>query len=96
MLLLPSEKHPFLLIIVFLLFLLLHIWGCTLYFKQLLLFVRFVVILKLNKFHRMGGSPDSWLWEETHVPMIVGLNPNTVYWMDIFSHIFVVKIIMFV
>ena len=28
------------------------------------------------------------LVEETHV---VGFNPGTVYWMDIFSHIFVVN-----
>ena len=27
---------------------------------------------------------------------VVGSNPGTVYWMDIFSHIFVVKIVMFV
>ena len=26
--------------------------------------------------------------------MVVGSNPGTIYWMDIFSHIFVVKIIM--
>ena len=30
--------------------------------------------------------------EETHVPKVVGSNPGTVYWIDIFSHIFVVKI----
>ena len=24
----------------------------------------------------------SWLWEETHVPKVVGSNPGTVYWMD--------------
>ena len=27
-----------------------------------------------------------WLWEETHVPKVVCLNPSTEYWMDIFSH----------
>ena len=26
-----------------------------------------------------------------HIPNVVGLNPGTVYWMDIFSHIFVAK-----
>ena len=26
----------------------------------------------------------------------MGSNPSTVYWMDIFSHIFVVKIVLFV
>ena len=29
-------------------------------------------------------------------PMVVGSNTGTIYWMDIFSHIFVVKIVMFV
>ena len=37
-----------------------------------------------------------WLWEKTHVPKVVGLNPSTVDWMDIFSHLFVVKFVMFV
>ena len=26
-----------------------------------------------------------WLYEETHVPKAVGLNPSTIYWMDIFQ-----------
>ena len=39
-----------------------------------------------------AGALVSWLWEETHIPKVVGSNPVTVYWMDIFSHIFVVKI----
>ena len=41
---------------------------------------------------KMGGSPDQW--EKTHVPKVVSLNPGNVYWMDIFSHLFVVKIVM--
>ena len=32
----------------------------------------------------------------THVPKVEGSNPGTVYWMDIFSHVFVEKIVMFV
>ena len=40
------------------------------------------------------GALVKWLWEETHVPKVVGLNPGTIYWMDIFSHIIVVKIVM--
>ena len=36
---------------------------------------------------------NNWLGEEIHVMKVVGLNPSTVYWMDIFSHIFVVKIL---
>ena len=27
-------------------------------------------------------------------PKVVGLNPGTIYWMDIFSQIFVVKIVL--
>ena len=38
------------------------------------------------------GALVQWLWEKTHVPKVVGSNPGTVYWMEIFSHIFVVKI----
>ena len=34
--------------------------------------------------------------EETHVPKVVGSNPRTIYWMEIFSHKFVVKIVLFV
>ena len=38
-----------------------------------------------------------WLWEETHVLKVVGSNPSTVYWMDIFHiYLFVVTIVMFV
>ena len=35
-----------------------------------------------------------WLWEEIHVLKVVGSNLSTIYWMDIFSQIFVVKIVM--
>ena len=34
-----------------------------------------------------------WLWEETHVLRVVGSNPSTEYWMDIFSHLIVTKIV---
>ena len=44
--------------------------------------------------NRDGISLVQWLWEENHVPKVVGSNPGTVNWMDIFSHIFVVKIVM--
>jgi len=43
-----------------------------------------------------AGALVLLLWEETDVPKVMGLNPSTVYWMDIFSHIFVVKFVMFV
>ena len=32
--------------------------------------------------------------EDTRVPKVVSSNPSTVYWMDIFSDLFVVKIVM--
>ena len=41
-----------------------------------------------------AGALVQWLREETHVPKVVGSNPGTVYWMDIFSHILDVKIVM--
>ena len=41
-------------------------------------------------------SPGLVLMAETDVPKVVGSNPSTVHWMDIFSHLFVVKIVMFV
>ena len=34
--------------------------------------------------------------DDSRVQEVVGLNPSAVYWMDIFSHIFVIKIVMFV
>ena len=37
-----------------------------------------------------------WLWEETHDPKVVGSNPSTINWMDIFSDLLVVKIVLFV
>ena len=42
------------------------------------------------------GALVQWLWEETLAPKVVGSNPSTVYWMDIFSHLFVVQLVMFV
>ena len=37
-----------------------------------------------------AGALVKWLWEETHVPKVVSLNPGIVYWMDIFSHTYFV------
>ena len=37
------------------------------------------------------GALFQWLWEETHVPKLVGSNPGRVYWMDILSHILCCK-----
>ena len=36
-----------------------------------------------------------WSREETCNQKVVSSNPGTVYWMDIFSHLFVVRIVMF-
>ena len=35
-----------------------------------------------------------WLWDKTRNLKVVGSNPSMVYWMDIFSHWFVVKIVL--
>ena len=35
-----------------------------------------------------AGALVKWLWEETHVPKVVGSNPGTICWMDMtFFHI---------
>ena len=41
-----------------------------------------------------AGALVLLLWEETHFPKVVSLNPCTIYWMDIFSHLFILKIRM--
>ena len=52
-------------------------------------------MLKKNWKHavNMHKYLSCWLREETHVPKVVSLNPRTIYWVDIFSHL-VVKILM--
>ena len=50
------------------------------------------IVIEINIVNSWAVALVQWLWEETHVPKVVGLNPGTVYWMDIFSHIFVVKL----
>ena len=42
------------------------------------------------------GALVQWLWEETHVQKVVGLNPIIIYWMDIFFRFICCKIVMFV
>ena len=34
-----------------------------------------------------AGALVYWLWEEDHVPKVMGSNPGTVNWMNIF-HIY--------
>ena len=52
--------------------------------------------LKQRKFFsKIRDSNVWWLWEETHILKFVGSNPSTVSWMDIFSQLFVLKIVMF-
>ena len=41
---------------------------------------------------KWAGALGLWLWEETQVLQVVGLNHSTVYWMDIFSHMFVTNV----
>ena len=47
------------------------------------------------KFYSTHEFKNNLLWEETHALKVVGSNPSTVYWMDIFN-IFIVKIVTFV
>ena len=43
----------------------------------------------------MGREPLSIVYGKRRtLQKVMGLNPGTVYWMDIFSHIFAVKIVM--
>ena len=39
-----------------------------------------------NNWFGQSKSPVEWLWETTRVREVMGLNPRTGYWMDIFSH----------
>ena len=50
--------------------------------------------MKLRTIAIRAGALVQWLWEETYVPNVVSSNPSIVYWMDIFSHLFVVKIVL--
>ena len=52
------------------------------------------LMIDCKHFNRRVGALVKWLWEETHVPKVVGSSPVTVFWIDIFSHIFVAKIVM--
>ena len=49
---------------------------------------------RIYKKRKEGSCPGAMVMEETHVPKVVGSNPSTVYWMDVFSHVFVAKIVM--
>ena len=46
----------------------------------------------ITKLHLHGLEPlSSCLWVETHALKVVGSNPSTIQWMDIFHIEFVVK-----
>ena len=55
------------------------------------LFSYFLNNLRNKHLQTWAGALVQWLWEETQIPNGVGLNPGTVNWMDISSHLFVVK-----
>ena len=44
----------------------------------------------------MAGALVQWLREEAPNQKVVSSNPSNGYWMYIFSHLFVVRIVMFV
>ena len=61
-------------------------------------FCKYSMLLKYSLTVRVcpgAGALVLWLWEEIFVPKVVGSDPSTVYWMDIFSHLFVVRIVKF-
>ena len=37
-----------------------------------------------------AGTLVQWLWEETHVPKVMGSSPSTIYWLDNF-HIYLMQ-----
>ena len=40
------------------------------------------IVIEINIVNSWAVALVQWLWEETHVPKVVGLNPGTGYWMD--------------
>ena len=56
--------------------------------SKILTKLNFCMMCSLNIGNSWAGALVQWLWEETHVPKVVGLNPSAVYWMDMaFFHI---------
>ena len=53
-------------------------------------------IQKTNNNFILGESPGLLVMGGDSFFKVVGSNPSTIYWMDIFSHLFVVKIVIFV
>ena len=47
-----------------------------------------------SKSNLTGQEPMSTGYGRRLVPKVMSSNPSTVYWMDMFSHFFVVKIVM--
>ena len=43
-----------------------------------------------------AGALVEGLWEEARVPKVMSSSPSIISWMDIFSHLFIVRIVMFV
>ena len=43
-----------------------------------------IATAEIRNFQFWAGALVRWLWEETHILKVVGSNPSTVYWMDIF------------
>ena len=46
------------------------------------------------KYTQTGWSPGLVVKKESHVLKVVGLNPSTIYWTDIFHINFVLKIVL--
>ena len=50
--------------------------------------------MSIKDFFIMGGSHGLVVMGIDSQSKVVGSNPGTIYWMDISSHVFVVKIVM--
>ena len=51
------------------------------------------LLVEKTEHKKLGWEPYlvKCLWDETYVLKVVGSNPSTIYWMDIFHILFVVK-----
>ena len=51
------------------------------------IFLLYLLGRMLRNIFTLAGAKVWWLWEKTHVLKVMGSNPRTIYWMDIFTYI---------
>ena len=44
-----------------------------------------VIFKQINKLKIWAGAVVQWFWDKTNVHRVVGSNPSTLYWMDVFK-----------